>query len=226
MKLEEVTRNYDRAARYYDRLTDVFFKNLLGIEAYRRQAIESLGNLAGARVLDVGCGTGRNLPLLVSRVGHAGSVVAVDYSDGMLAKAQRRVDGNGWTTVSLARMDAVRLEGVKPYFDAAVSVWCLGIVYDLNAALQRLLEVVRTGGRIAIVDFKQARLDTGVLRWLYPVYNPLLRWTGVDTAQDLDDARLRERWRCGRSLLHQRLDYVYELSYLNGAGFLLTGTVK
>jgi hypothetical protein len=32
MQLDEVTRNYDRAARHYDRLTDVVFGAILGIE--------------------------------------------------------------------------------------------------------------------------------------------------------------------------------------------------
>jgi len=54
MKLREVSQNYDSAARYYDRLTDIVFGHILKLEKYRSHTIELLGDLDGAIVLDVG----------------------------------------------------------------------------------------------------------------------------------------------------------------------------
>ena len=68
MKLDEVSENYDGAARYYDRLTDIVFGRIPKLEKYRSHTINLLGDISGATVLDVGCGTGRNFPLLVERV--------------------------------------------------------------------------------------------------------------------------------------------------------------
>ena len=59
MRLSEVSVNYDRASKYYDRLTDVVFGRVLGLERFRRRTIDLLGDITGATVLDVGCGTGR-----------------------------------------------------------------------------------------------------------------------------------------------------------------------
>ena len=53
----------------------------------RRKTIEALALNRGDRVLEIGCGTGRNLELLSSAVGSDGKVFAVDVSEGMLKKA-------------------------------------------------------------------------------------------------------------------------------------------
>lgn len=50
-----------------------------------------LGDLTGARVVDLGCGTGRLEGVLLPRLGD-GSVVAVDFSPAMLGEASRRLD--------------------------------------------------------------------------------------------------------------------------------------
>ena len=79
MKLDAVRRNYDRAARHYDFWTKLVFHKLLGLYRYRRRSIDLLGNVEGAKVLDVGCGTGNNWPILVPLIGTTGSVTGVDY---------------------------------------------------------------------------------------------------------------------------------------------------
>jgi ubiquinone/menaquinone biosynthesis C-methylase UbiE len=223
VRLGDVSRNYDRAAAWYDRATDLVFGTLLHVERFRARTIELLGELDGATVLDVGCGTGRNLPLLVPRVGPRGRVVALDYSEGMLAQARRRVARHHFENVELVRADAVQLAGAPESIDAILSVWCLGIVYDLEGALRRMLDVLRPGGRIAIMDFQRVRPPRGALHWLYPVYRVLLERSRIDAAEDLDDARLQERWRRGRRVLAERLEDLHEESYLQGGGLILAG---
>lgn len=223
MRLEEVPTSYDRAAKWYDVLTGLVFGGVLRVEQYRRHAVEALGEIDGATVLDVGCGTGRNFPLLVPRVGARGRIVGIDYSNGMLERARRRVDARGWPNVELIRGDAVTLENVPDPVDAVVSVWCLGIVYDLEAALERIIDVLRPGGALAILDFQRTRPERGWLRRLYPLYSAALIRAGIDTAADLDDAKLRARWRRGRDVLESNLTGVEERTYLYGTGLLLHG---
>jgi len=224
VRLENVARNYDRLAPWYDVGNELMFHRLLGLRRYREMTIERLGNITGKTVLDVGCGTGNNWPILVPRVGPSGRVIGVDYSDGMLEKARQRVDAAGWTNVERLRDDAATLTGVQDQVDAALSVWCLGIVHDLPAALTRLVETTRPGGRIAILDFAQSRPDRGLLRLLYPLYERALVATGIDAPEDIDDAALRTRWRDGIAMLGRRLPDLVEERYLDGAGLLLHGT--
>jgi ubiquinone/menaquinone biosynthesis C-methylase UbiE len=47
-------------------------------DAYRRRAVEALALRPGEAVLDVGCGTGLNLPALCARVGPRGRVIGID----------------------------------------------------------------------------------------------------------------------------------------------------
>ena len=224
MKLETVSANYDRLAPYYDRVTDPVFHRLLGFGRYREGLIERLGDVSGATVLDIGCGTGNNWPHLVPRVGPAGRVIGVDYSRGMLERARQRIDAAGWSNVELVRDDAATLSEIDVQADATLSAWCLGIVHDLPAALARLVELTRPGGRVAILDFAQSRRDGGVRRLLDPLYRRLLTATGIDSPEDVDDEALRERWRAGRAVLAARLPDLVEERHFGGAGVLLHGT--
>lgn len=223
MELNEVTQNYDRASGYYDWLTDIVFGNILGLEKLRRHTIDLLGDVDGATVLDLGCGTGRNLPLLVEKVGEQGRIVAIDYSAGMLKKAEERIRSNGWKNIELIRTDAATLEHVSAPVDAVVAVWVLGIVYDLDAAIERSMSLIRPGGMIAIMDFGKSRPERGPLRWLSPVYSRILRWAGIDSATDLDIAKLEAKWARGKETLQERVDCLREEHYLNGAGLILSG---
>lgn len=223
MKLDEVSQKYNGAARYYDRLTDLVFGRMLGLEKYRRHAIDLLGKLEGATVLDIGCGTGRNFPLLTQRVGERGKIIGVDYSEGMLEQARRRIQSEGWRNVVLIPGDVVRLDGVSEPVDAVTSMWCLGIVYDLEAALDRAVDLLRPGGSLSIVDFGQSRPDSGLLRWLFPLYSTALRAAGIDSAEDLDNARLEAKWAAGMNVLQARLGSLNQEHYLKGAGLIIAG---
>ena len=123
MKLSNVEKNYDKLAKRYDFWTNLVFGRALGVEKYRAQAIDTLGDMNGKTVLDLGCGTGRNFPILVPRVGASGQIIAVDYSQGMLDKANDKIADKSWTNVSLVRDDAASLEKVAGPVDASVSIW-------------------------------------------------------------------------------------------------------
>lgn len=223
MRLEDVVRRYDAASRHYDRFMDVVFGRLLDVERLRERVVDSIGDLAGGTVLDVGCGTGRNFPLLVQRVGEDGRVIGVDCSAGMLEQAQRRVDRHGWRNVELLCGDAVTLDRIDTPVDAVVSIWCYGTVYDLDAALNRAVDVLRPGGHIAIMTFTRAGPEHGPLRWLYPFYRFAVRCAGIDPSRDFDNAALQEKWRRGRRVLRARLAEMHEEPYLRGAGLIITG---
>lgn len=223
MNLQEVTKNYDAASAWYDLAVELLFHRLLGLRRHRKATIESLGDLQGCQVLDVGCGTGSNFPYLVESLSPGGHLTGFDYSTGMLKKARARVLRNDWESfVTLKQGDAANLNDIVPSsFDAVISVWCLGIVYDLEGALREILRVVKPGGKVAIMDFSCVEPDSW-LRWLAPVYKFILLKTGIDTAEDLDDERLRAKWIRGRSILRENLKNYREETYLFG-GIMIYG---
>lgn len=223
MRLDDVQRNYDRLARTYDFWDRWLSQPIAGIDELRAETVQKLELSVGDRVLDVGCGTGLTLPLLVSAVGPEGQVVGLDFSEGMLAKAQERVAEAGWTNVRLVQGDAAKLLDVGGPFDAVVSTWAMGIVEDLPSALTRAVEVLGPGGRLVLLDFHSTKPKRGVRKLLNPLLHKVLEASGVDSAEDLDDELLRARWVEGKALLRELLVDVDEVPYMEGSGFLLSG---
>ena len=226
MKLAEVRKNYDAVSAYYDLATDLIFHRLLGLYDWRKRAIDRLQLRAGDTVLDIGCGTGNNFELIQQAVGSSGRIIGVDYSPGMLKRARRRCENAGWTNVVLLQDDVAQLDQVSQDVDACVSIWCLGIVHDLPAALRRMITLTRSGGRISILDFDRAVPADGPLRYLFPLYRWLLIKSGIDAPEDMNSDRLQRRWNEGRCILNEHLVAAEEERYLWDGGLLISGAVR
>ncbi len=100
---------YDRLAPAYD-VTALVFRPL-GARRLQERAVDLLDLRSGDTVVDLGCGTGVNLPVLAGAVGEHGHVVGIDLSSGMLDQAGRRADRHHLSQVTLIRGDirSVRL---------------------------------------------------------------------------------------------------------------------
>jgi ubiquinone/menaquinone biosynthesis C-methylase UbiE len=100
------------------------------------------------RVLDIGCGPGF-FSILMAQCGH--EVVAVDYSDEMIAHAEYNA-ATMHQSIEFHRMDAQNLEFASESFDLIVSrnvMWCLE---HPEKAYREWLRVLRPGGRIVNFD--------------------------------------------------------------------------
>lgn len=99
----------------------------------------------GARVVDVGCGTGALTLEVTARVGVAGTVTGVDPSPDMLGVARRKNGSIAWVEGS-----AERLPLPDRSVDAAVSQFALMFFADRTAGLAEMRRVLRPGGRLAV----------------------------------------------------------------------------
>lgn len=218
-------RRYDRAARVYDRLADLFFERVLDVERHRDDLIAKLGDLEGAVVLDIGCGTGRNFPALVDAIGPRGRLIGVDCSAGMLEQAAARIREAGWDNVELVCDDAAALATVAEPVDALVSAWCYGEILPLAPALDRALDVIRPGGSFAVMSFVQPRPTRGRLRWLQPLYRAASFCTSVDSNEVLDSAKVEAKWSGAIDLLCGRLDDLCVERYADEALLAVSGRI-
>jgi ubiquinone/menaquinone biosynthesis C-methylase UbiE len=164
---------YDRGARLYDALSG----EQLIYGRGRAVGIEILGLIEGDTVLDVGCGTGLNFPMLVDAVGATGRVIGLDRSFAMLTMADRRVATNAWPNVTTVHADAtdfcaldLEVDGV----DAVVATYSLSVIPQWRAAWECMNQVLRPGGRAAIVDMQ---LPTGAAAFFGPLTR-LACWIG------------------------------------------------
>jgi SAM-dependent methyltransferase len=107
------------------------------------------GVVPGARVLEIGAGTGDVALLAAQRVGPAGAVLATDASAPMLEVAARLARDAGLTNVSTRAVRAEELDFPQNSFDAAVGRNCFMFVTDMPRALRAIRKALRRGGRIA-----------------------------------------------------------------------------
>jgi ubiquinone/menaquinone biosynthesis C-methylase UbiE len=125
------------------RLLDLAMRNRL-LHHYRHQTIETAQGL----VLEVGVGSGLNLPLYGPAVIR---VVAVDPSPELLRLASKRT-ADAIVPVSLLRASAEHLPLAESAFDTIVMTWTLCSIPKPIAALTEMRRVLRPGGRLIFVE--------------------------------------------------------------------------
>ena len=156
MAMQWVDCDRDLIARRYDNLAPYIklWEWLLCMPgSLRRRAVETLELNDSDRVLEIGCGTGRNLGFLRAAVGPKGIVYGVDLSHGMLAKARKLADDNGWSNVSLVRSEALVYTAPQP-LDGILFSLSYNTMPHHRAVLRHALSQLRPGGRIVIMDAK------------------------------------------------------------------------
>ena len=138
----DVEDAYARWAPIYDRVFTAVMRP-------GRRAAAAAVNRIGGRILDVGVGTGLELPMF----GPQARITGVDLSAPMLEVARKRVADLGLTNVEDLRvMDAMNLEYADASFDAVVAPYVLTVVPDAERTLDEMARVVRPGGEIILVN--------------------------------------------------------------------------
>lgn len=145
--VEVIGRRYDRLAPLY-RMIELLFHLPPGI---RRRAVDQMELSPGEHVLEVGCGTGRNLHLLVASVGPSGKVEGIDISTGMLARARRLIARRGWGNVMVSEQDAAVFDPAGR-LDAVLYSLSYGVIPNRQEALRRAWNALGPGGRLVIMD--------------------------------------------------------------------------
>jgi ubiquinone/menaquinone biosynthesis C-methylase UbiE len=149
---------WDGQAAGYDKTT-AFLEPRLFAPA-RRWIAERVSG----RTLEVGVGTGANLPYYGGR---ATDVTIADVSPAMLRAAAARAKEAG-VPVRLVEADSAHLDLPDGSFDTVVSTFSMCCVADELAVLRELARVLRPGGRLLMADHVEssARLGRGVQRVL------------------------------------------------------------
>jgi demethylmenaquinone methyltransferase / 2-methoxy-6-polyprenyl-1,4-benzoquinol methylase len=147
---DQVRSMFDRIAPVYDVMNRAM---TMGLDRkWRRLTAEAVVR-PGDRVLDACCGTG-DLALADARAG--GRVTGVDFSEEMLARAERKAPEFQWVQADAAAL---------PFDDKSFEVVTVGFgirnLADLEAGLRELARVLVPGGRLGCLEITRPR---GVLR--------------------------------------------------------------
>lgn len=166
---------YAHSARFYDLISAEWPVYRAG----RVRGVAMAGIRRGDHVVDIGCGTGLNLPLLRGAVGPSGHITGLDLSPQMLTQARRRVRRNGWDNVTLIRGDAAAatLDGLPDRADVVLATYVVSLVADRARVVDRMLTIAAPGGTVCIVDMQD---PTGAARIATPLARIACRMGGSD----------------------------------------------
>jgi ubiquinone/menaquinone biosynthesis C-methylase UbiE len=163
---EFVSKRYNKLAVIYP-----VFELIFGLpRGIRKKAVNALNLETGFTVIEIGCGTGKNLELLSNAVGQTGKVYGIDVSQSMLAKADEQKKKKNLNNVELINADA----GSYSFPDKIN-----GVLFSLSYAvmahrkevLVKLWEKLIPGGKIVIMD---AQYPPGLLGKLMTPFKPAL----------------------------------------------------
>jgi len=151
---KHVKKSYARWAPIYDLVFALVLRP-------GRKAAAAAADRRGGHVLDVGVGTGLELPMFDRRT----QLTGVDLSEPMLRRAQRRVSAKALGNVEgLVVMDAARLGFPDAYFDVVVAPYVLTVVPEPHASLDEFARVVKPGGEIILVNHVGS--SQGPIAWI------------------------------------------------------------
>lgn len=154
---EQVEHVYRRLARHYDLAARVLDALGLGYVRLRREAVGALMLKQGDTVLEIGCGTGANFPMLEERIGATGRIIGIDLTRSMLDEAEKRVKAAGWNNVELVQCAAKDYPFREQGVDAVLSTFALTLEPEYDSVIVSVAAALRPGGRVVIADFKLAR---------------------------------------------------------------------
>jgi demethylmenaquinone methyltransferase/2-methoxy-6-polyprenyl-1,4-benzoquinol methylase len=137
-------------SRRYDRANTVLSGGVHHL--WRRKAVKRAGMKVGDRVLDCATGTGDLAIAFRKAVGDSGRVVGTDFVPEMLGLARVKAQNVEWDVA-----DVTRLPFDDDSFDVASISFGIRNVDDPRKGIAEMARVVRSGGRVIVLEFGQPR---------------------------------------------------------------------
>ena len=160
---------YSEFAPIYDKVFGKIFYSRL------REVIRTLKIFPGAKVLELGAGTGISFPAYPRHC----DVTGIDLAPDMLERAREKIRDNGWGHLRVVEMDALNLQFSENTFDYVMAFHVVTVVPDPIRMMEEARRVCRPGGKIVIVNHFTS--DVPLLGSVTEALDPITRRLGWRT---------------------------------------------
>lgn len=178
-----IQKRYDRVAPFYD-----LFESLMEswrFAAWRARLAETI---KGPRALEVGIGTGKNIPFYPSGT----DITGIDFSAKMLQRARRRAKKMN-RNLELIEMDVQHLGFSDHSFETVFATFVFCSVPDPVAGLMEMRRVCKPAGRLLMLE--HMRPENPHLAKLFDALNPVVvRMVGANINRKTTDNIRRAGW--------------------------------
>ncbi|MDF9745278.1 class I SAM-dependent methyltransferase [Natrinema salsiterrestre] len=226
---ESAQEFYGRWARLYDLIA----RRTPGIARLRDRAAAACRLDPGDTVVEMGCGTGANLPYLRERVGPEGTVIGLDFTGPVLERA--RAATAAYDNVHVLRGDATRppvgsegSEGDAGEIDAVLATFVAGMLEDPADAVDDWCDLVGPDGTVVLANAARSQ------EWYAPPVNAVFRAIVVLSTppttklryEDDPHRRLDEKIDAAHARLRERAIAVADETHVFGVVRLTGGRLE
>lgn len=178
-KAAKVGEVFDRVAERYDVMNDLMS---LGLHrAWKAFAVAVVRPRPGERILDVAAGSGDLALAMARRVAPSGEVWLADINARMLARGRDRLIDSGCIAPAV-QCDAEHLPFPDRFFDCVTVAFGLRNMTRKEAALAEMARVLKSGGRLLVLEFSRIWKP---LESAYDLYSfKILPWLGKRVVGD------------------------------------------
>jgi len=162
---EKVRNMFADIADDYDRINGILS---FGVHnAWRKKTVLESGAKPGDRILDCATGTGDLALEFKKTVGHRGYVLGTDFCKEMIEHAPAKAEDEN-LVVEFEVADAMNLPYDDNSFDVTSIAFGIRNVDNPSVALKEMARVVKSGGRVVVLEFGQPE---GLIRYPYQFYS-------------------------------------------------------
>jgi ubiquinone/menaquinone biosynthesis C-methylase UbiE len=169
---------------FYSRVVFPWGYDFLMSSAVKDEARRTLLSGAKGEILEIGFGTGLNLPHYPS---HVQKITTVDNNPGMNAKTVRRIQASP-IAVDNRVLDGENLPMMNETFDTVVTTYTLCSIDNVDRALKEIYRVLKPGGRFLFLEHGSSQ-DPKVQKWQHRL-TPFQKVLGVGCRLDRNMRRI------------------------------------
>lgn len=176
--METLTQKSEKIKKRYNRVSGIYDLMEAPMEKFAAKWREDITKEVYGKVLEVGVGTGKNIPYYPEDI----EIVAIDFSQEMLARAKKKFEGSR-DNITFLEMDVQNLEFEDNTFDSVLTSCVFCSVPLPMQGLKEIRRVCKPGGKIVMLE--HVRSKKKLLGPVMDVLNPLpLYFYGANINRD------------------------------------------